>query len=131
MRNLYAVTMSDGQQNGNGREEPAGRGSASYQSRAPRFPIQTSVQYRESGEQDWHEGKSINISRTGILFEAEGDQVLQAMLEMRILFPAEVTGESPTNVVCWGPVVRQSPPSSPEGHPTVAASILRYRFRHD
>jgi hypothetical protein len=87
------------------------------------------VQYREGGEESWHEGTTINISRSGVLFSAAGPLEPQTVLEMRIAFPAELTGESETNVVCWGPVVRIELPSRQNESPAVAASIFRYRFK--
>jgi hypothetical protein len=86
-----------------------------------------SVQYRERDKQDWHEGTTINISRTGIFFQAEHDVQTQTALELRVLFPAEATGSSAMNVICWGPVVRKDPDESP-GNLKIAAAIQRYRF---
>lgn len=102
-----------------------------YVDRAPRFPIQTSLHYRQGGEVDWHEGTTVNISRTGILFHPDHDIDLQTVLEMRIIFPTEITGTAPTRVVCWGPVVRSETSTGLEPLPMIAASILRYRFSHD
>jgi hypothetical protein len=102
-----------------------------YPRRATRFPIQTSVYYRESGEIAWHKGTTVNISRSGVLFQAEGDLVPQTMLEMRIVFPFEITGDVSANVICWGPVVRNAQLASVEGQASLAAAILRYRFLHD
>jgi hypothetical protein len=104
---------------------------AASKPRAPRFPIQTTVHYRVSGEHDWHEGTSINISRTGVLFKAEDDLPPQTVLEMRIQFPAELTGDTPTNVVCWGPIIRRGWVEHPDSHPALAALIVRYRFTRD
>lgn len=73
----------------------------------------------------------MNISRSGVFFRAEKEVGLKTVLEMRILFPIDVVGEAPANVLCWGPVVRTVPPESPHGLPAVAVSILRYRFARD
>jgi len=86
-----------------------------------------SVQYRERDKQDWYEGTTINISRTGIYFQAEQDLPPQTPLELRVVFPAEVTGASAMDVICWGPVVRKDPDVSP-GNLKIAAAIQRYRF---
>ena len=102
-----------------------------YKPRAFRFPISTPIHYREGGEADWSHGITVNISRTGILFQPERDVRLQTGLEMRILFPPEVTGATAANVACWGPVVRKSFPAPAGNPPLVAAAIVRYRFRHD
>lgn len=108
-----------------------GQEQGSFQARAERFPIRTSLRYRASGESAWSEGTTLNISRSGVFFRAEKEVDLKTVLEMRILFPAEIIGENPANVLCWGPVVRMVPPESPHGLPAVAVAILRYRFARD
>ncbi len=116
-------------ENGNGLQDaPAHEGKA-FVTRAPRFPIQAPLQYRESGEQTWHSGMTVNISRSGILFSAEEPLDPQTVLEMRIAFPPELTGEYETNVVCWGPVVRADSDPEDEDRRLLAASIFRYRFK--
>jgi len=97
---------------------------ARYPLRPERFPIQTPLHYRKSGELEWHSGTTINISSAGALFRAEPETVL----EMRVLFPAEVTGEAPAKVVCWGPVVRKVVSDPAESQPALAAAIFSYRF---
>jgi len=108
-----------------------GKEHGSFQPRAERFPIRTSLRYRASGESDWSEGTTLNISRSGVFFRAEKEVDLKTVLEVRILFPAEIIGEAPANVLCWGPVVRTVAPESPHGLPAMAVSIVRYRFARD
>ena len=50
------------------------------------------------------------------------------MLEMRIIFSREMTGSEPSNIICWGPVVRNADVEAPEPAPVVAAAIVKYRF---
>ncbi len=116
-------------ENGNGLQDAPVREGRAYVTRAPRFPIQAPLRYRESGEQSWHSGLTVNISRTGILFSAEEPLDPQTVLEMRIAFPPELTGETETNVVCWGPVVRGDSDPEDEHRRLLAASIFRYRFK--
>ena len=99
--------------------------------RAPRFPIQTPVHYRQSGAASWHEGTSVNISRTGILFRGEMELLPKTVVEMRIVFPSEITGDSPANVVCWGPIVRTLSVAAADSRPAIAAAIVRYHFGTD
>src|SRR5580698_5671349 len=98
--------------------------------RAQRFQLHLPLRYRRLGENRWHEGKTENISRSGMLFEA--DEALQpsAQLEINLVLPAEIAGLSETEVVCRGEVVR-----TVEGHgrslnPALAARILQYHFQH-
>ncbi len=101
-----------------------------YVTRAPRFPIEAHMQYREGGETAWHEGLTINISRSGVLFKSDHVLDPRKVLEMRIEFPPEITGDSGAGVVCWGPIVRHQPLSDSEPTLAMAASIFHYRFQH-
>ena len=103
------------------------RESSEFQPRAQRFPIHVPIQYHECDKGDWHEGTTVNISRTGILFQTDSDIPPQTELEFRLLFPAEVTGTSAMNVICWGPAVRKAE-EAPPGNVMIAAAIQRYRF---
>ena len=105
-------------------------GQGSLTPRARRFPIRTTVRYRASGEADWREGASINISSSGILFRVCETLPVETMLDMQIIFPQEVTGGVPANVECWGPVVRTEPPSDSDSRPAQAVCFRRYHFHH-
>jgi len=99
--------------------------------RAERFPIHTPLRYRESGQSDWNEGVTINISRSGVLFDAPEDAAPASMLELRIIFPREIAGQTQANVVCVGQVVRSQPPESPAYRRALAVAIRSYRFTRE
>jgi PAS domain S-box-containing protein len=98
--------------------------------RAQRFQLRLPLRYRRLGEKDWHDGKTENISRSGMLFE--GDEMLQpsAQLEINLVLPAEIAGLSATEVVCRGEVVRTIEPNGKALSPALAARILQYHFQH-
>jgi len=98
--------------------------------RAQRFNLHLPLRYREVGEQDWRQGTTANISRSGMLFEAE--EVLQpnVQLEINLVLPAEIAGLSPTEVVCRGEVVRAVDLGDSSTSPALAAKILQYHFQH-
>jgi PAS domain S-box-containing protein len=98
--------------------------------RAQRFYIQLPLRYRRLGEKEWHEGTTENISRSGMLFEA--DELLQpaAQLEINLVLPAEIAGLSSTEVVCRGEVVRTVQSRGETVSPALAARILQYHFQH-
>src|SRR5580704_16632443 len=98
--------------------------------RAPRFHIQLPLRYRRLGEKEWHVGETENISRSGMLFQA--DEILQpsAQLEINLVLPAEIAGLSATEVVCRGEVVRTVEHKGDPMHPALAARILQYHFQH-
>jgi PAS domain S-box-containing protein len=98
--------------------------------RAQRFYIQLPLRYRRLGEKEWHVGTTENISRSGMLFEA--DELLQpaAQLEINLVLPAEIAGLSATEVVCRGEVVRTVERRGETVLPALAARILQYHFQH-
>src|SRR5882724_2987706 len=58
--------------------------------RAQRFQLHLPLRYRRLGEKVWHDGKTENISRSGMLFQA--DEALQphSQLEINLVLPAEI-----------------------------------------
>jgi PAS domain S-box-containing protein len=98
--------------------------------RAPRFQLHLPLRYRRIGEKMWHEGTTENISRSGMLFQA--DEALQpsAQLEINLVLPAEIAGLSATEVVCRGEVVRSIGSRGETLSPALAARILQYHFQH-
>jgi hypothetical protein len=100
-------------------------------SRAYRYAIHTPIRFRESGTVQWHEGTTVNISLTGILFQSDTNLPPQTLLEMQITLPQAMADQSQAKVLCWGPVVRLHPVVAEEDRPALAAIILRYHFGHD
>ena len=98
--------------------------------RAQRFALHLPLRYRRLGETDWHVGTTENISRSGMLFQA--DDVLQpnSVLEINLVLPAEIAGLSGTEVVCRGEVVRTVDRQGGGVSPALAARILQYHFQH-
>jgi PAS domain S-box-containing protein len=102
--------------------------------RAQRFHLHLPLRYRRLGEKEWHVGTTENISRSGMLFEA--DELLQpsSQLEINLVLPAEIAGLSATEVVCRGEVVRtverKADRKGETLSPALAARILQYHFQH-
>ena len=98
--------------------------------RAQRFQLHLPLRYRRLGEKSWHEGTTENISRSGMLFQA--DELLQpnSQLEINLVLPAEIAGLSATEVVCRGEVVRTIENQGSAMNPALAARILQYHFQH-
>jgi PAS domain S-box-containing protein len=108
----------------------AARARESAPARAQRFYLHLPLRYRRLGEKEWHVGTTENISRSGMLFEA--DELLQpsSQLEINLVLPAEIAGLSSTEVVCRGEVVRTIEPRAETPSPALAARILQYHFQH-
>src|ERR1700688_444779 len=75
-------------------------------SRAQRFQLHLPLKYRRLDEEKWHDGETRNISRSGLLFQAEDFVQPNVVLEINLVLPAEIAGLSPTEVICRGEIVR-------------------------
>ncbi len=98
--------------------------------RAQRFKLNLPVRYRLLGEDDWRQGITENISRSGLLFRV--DQLLEpsSQVEISLVLPPEIAGLSAAEVVCRGEVVRAMRGEHPSDNPALAAKILQYHFQH-
>jgi PAS domain S-box-containing protein len=99
-------------------------------SRAPRFQLNLPLKYRRLDEEKWHEGETRNISRSGLLFQAEDLLQPNVQLEINLVLPSEIAGLSPTEVVCRGEIVRTVKAAEEKMPPALAAKILQYHFQH-
>ena len=95
---------------------------------ARRFDIQVPLRYRAIGETEWHEGRTQNISHTGVRFWADQLMEVHTPVELSFEMPAEIAGERGAEVVCKGEIVSTVAPSSPEGQPALVAGISEYHF---
>src|SRR5450755_2038921 len=100
--------------------------------RARRFNLQLPLRYRPLGEKSWRPGTTENISRSGLLFQAEELLHPNAQLEITLVLPPEIAGLAATEVICRGEVVRsiEGKAQGPGVTPALAAKILQYHFQH-
>ena len=98
--------------------------------RAQRFDLQLPLKYRLIGDRSWRRGTTENISRSGLLFQAEEAIPATVQLEINLALPTEIAGLAATEVVCRGEVVRMVKGDGPSTNPTLAAKILQYHFQH-
>jgi PAS domain S-box-containing protein len=101
--------------------------------RARRFNLRLPLQYRPVGEEEWRPGATENISRSGVLFDAQEALEPNAQLEINLVLPPEIAGLAATEVVCRGEVVRAGAPSQAAlgvkvWKAALAAKILQYNF---
>jgi PAS domain S-box-containing protein len=110
--------------------QPAVRTKEVSPTRAQRFQLHLPLRYRRIGEKQWHIGTTENISRSGLLFQA--DQLLppSVQVEINLVLPAEIAGLSETEVVCRGEVVRAVETHNHQMNAALAARILQYHFQH-
>lgn len=96
--------------------------------RAERYEIRTAILYRASGEPEWCEGTTINISISGVLIRSDRSLEPNTTIEMKFVLPVELSGESPAEVICRGVVVRTSKCAPPSGAVAIASTIAHSRF---
>jgi len=89
--------------------------------RAPRYPVRLPIRYRPPGASDWRPGTTVNVSRSGLLFQTEQAPPPAKELELRL----SLFGKA--EIVCQVRIVRHA--DSPALHPIVAAAIDHYIFR--
>jgi hypothetical protein len=94
--------------------------------RARRFPIAAELLFREHGKSAWRTGTTINVSRSGVLFRAEGTPP-GSTRPLDFILTLPLNGEAPLpHVRCQGHVVRIAPEVPAGGGLAVAVSIEGY-----
>jgi hypothetical protein len=88
------------------------------------------LRYRPLGEKSWRPGTTENISRSGLLFQAQELLLPNALLEISLVLPPEIAGLAATEVICRGEVVRSVEAQEQGVPPALAAKILQYHFQH-
>jgi hypothetical protein len=90
-----------------------------------RFPIEREVRFRvlnKRGGEEAGEGKTLNISSSGVLFTSEHLLLPGRRLELAISWPVQLNNQVALKLVARGRVVRFE-----EGH--AAIEIQQYEFR--
>src|SRR5208282_5656587 len=98
--------------------------------RARRFNLHLPIRYRPLGDESWRPGTTENISRSGLLFQAQELLHPHALLEISLVLPPEIAGLGATEVVCRGEIVRSVETRGQGVTPALAAKILQYHFQH-
>jgi len=96
--------------------------------RAKRFAIHISIHYRKPHTARWFEGRTENISYSGVLFRAESLLQPKTTVELRFRLPSAILGEAPGEIVCRGAVVRIEESTIPAIPPALAVHIDGYRM---
>jgi len=95
--------------------------------RATRYEMSAPLVYRSVGGESWLSGRTVNVSRSGVLFEAES-VVLPAdtRIEFILMLPSLGLPGS-ARVHCHGQVVRHGE-APKDGASVIAATIDAYEF---
>ncbi len=96
--------------------------------RHARFEVRLAMSYRQRGDTDWRTSTTENISRSGVLFRADGPLDPQTPLELMLTLPGTVAGEPPSRLRCDGHVVRATTCSGGGPQSCLAAAVADYRL---
>ena len=80
------------------------------------------LRYRPVGQQEWKQGAVENISRSGVLFQAQQEVAVQTAVDIAIVLESTKNGAAP-EVVCWAEIVRSA---GQQGRAVLAAKIVDY-----
>lgn len=100
-------------------------------SRATRFLIGLPLKYREAGAADWHDGMTLNMSKSGVLFRAEKAFAPQTSIEIELTLPLVLPGRPAAKIAGRGTVVRSLLAKAAGPGFVVAAAIKSRHFVPD
>jgi hypothetical protein len=97
--------------------------------RARRYATRTDVRDRH-GHGGWHEDRTENISRCGILIRTRRLVAPHTPIEIQLALPPELGGQAGIPVTGRGRVVRAEPPTDHNTDATAATFIAGYAPTH-
>lgn len=100
-------------------------GPRELQQRARRFPLAAPIRFRHVGHLGWRSGRTVNLSRSGVLFESEAPVAAGTVVEMAISLP-ERGSEAGKTMVATAIIVRHLVVAGQPGAPALAARIVNY-----
>ena len=95
--------------------------------RAYRFLVRIRILYCSDGGTNWREGRTEDISHSGVLFTAEQALAPKTEVNMRLIVPLACC-DTGAEIVCRGTVVRVVPVDGMGGLSRVAATITDYQL---
>lgn len=96
--------------------------------RAPRYRLSLPVRFRCEGDHHWHEGKTENISSTGVLFCAPRLVPVQQSLEITLVLNIEFGTMAMGEIQCIGQVVRAEARQCDDSNIAIAAVLSNHAF---
>jgi hypothetical protein len=109
-------------------DHEAENGVTGGSARAVRYDICTRIRFRVSGEKDWREGRTKNISASGVLFGADYFVEPLTGVEMKFAFSGLLGGAKSAEAFCRGTVVRVSMCANEPGTVLLASTIAFARI---
>jgi hypothetical protein len=113
-----------------GRSNPLTEGRGWETARDTRFPLVVPMEYRHVREPGWHEGRTVNVSGSGVLFE--GPQGLQAgaQVELCLALHDAAPGLAPDKLLYTGRIMRVARAAAEPSGAMMAAQFEDCRFEH-
>lgn len=96
--------------------------------RAQRYTVGLPFRYREAGTETWHEGRTSNISLSGVLFSGDHPLKPRTAIEGTVTLPPLAPGSESAVLRCRGSIVRKEPGTTGYPSPVLAAAIADYRL---
>lgn len=97
-----------------------------FTQRAQRFALEIPIRYCSIGTVVWHEGKTVNISTSGILFRTADLLQPSTALNIALSIPFAIPDEAHVQIRCRGRLIRDA--SGAGGAHVFAVSTGRYRI---
>lgn len=95
--------------------------------RAVRYNLELTVRFRPTGESDWRDGTTQNVSASGVLFHATTPLAADTRVELRLTLPIDPAPDAFSEVICNGHIARTA--SSPvAGRTGLAVAISDYKL---
>lgn len=101
-------------------------GFRELQQRAQRYPVAAPVRFRHVGHLGWRSGRTLNLSRSGVLFESEAVLPAGTVVDLAISLPTRASGEVGKTMIATAIVVRQLAPEDAPDKLALAARIVNY-----
>jgi len=98
-------------------------------SREARLLIHAPLAYRRVGEKAWHGGATKDISRSGVLFQADQPMEIGAPVEINFREPVDTGEESGTVGSCRAEIVRAIVLPETVKPPVLAAKVSASQFK--
>ena len=93
--------------------------------RAERFSLASWILYRPAGDVRWREGRTENISESGVLFHGPEWLPVEMPVELMMAVPPEIAGEAAGSSLGRGRIVRHGIERS-DARPTFAAAVTEW-----
>ena len=93
-----------------------------YATRAQRYQLPSWILYRPAGDVRWREGRTENVSQSGVLFHGSEPIAVEMPVEIMMDLPAQVLGSGGGASLGRGRIVRHQTERS-DARPAFAAAI--------